>query len=116
MHHQASEDGQHANGVQSATGAEDKVEILDRNVAETVMGVLHCYYPDAEQFKGETKICNSCSYTRMTEIWTHRLREEIKESYRDFHDGGHQGIIFTRDMKHYVTTMVEVEMDKIPRL
>ena len=28
--------------VGGETGAEDEVEILDRNVAKTVMGVLHC--------------------------------------------------------------------------
>ena len=35
------------------TGAEDEVEILDRNVAKTVMGVLHCYYPDAQDIRKE---------------------------------------------------------------
>ena len=65
---------------------------------------------------GEVKIINYAEYREMAKSFSHRLRNEIKESYEAFHNGSLDGITFTRDNQHYVKTVIEVELDKMPIL
>ena len=94
----------------------DNVETLHWEVAETVMSVLNTYYPEAKEFMGEVKIVNYAEYREMAKSFSHRLRSEIKESYEAFNNGSLDGITFTIDNQHYVKTVIEVELDKMPIL
>ena len=80
------------------------------------MGVLNIYYPEVKEFMGEAKIISPSKYSEMARLFSHQLWKEIKESYEAFHDGSLQGITFTLDNRHYIKTILEAKLDKMPVL
>lgn len=90
--------------------------ISETTYSETWLDSIGAYYPEAKEFMGEVKTINYAEYREMAKSFSHRLRNEIKESYEAFHNGSLDGITFTRDNQHYVKTVIVVELDKMPIL
>ena len=87
----------------------DEVERLHLEVASAVKSLLNTYYPHAKKFMYD-------EYREMAKSFSHRLRREIKESYKAFHNGSLQGITFTFDNYHYLKNVLEIEFNKMPSL
>jgi len=95
---------------------EEEVQRVHKRVADSVMQVLNMYYPESKTFMGEAKIVDPSVYSQMAKKYSHKLRNEIKESYEDFNHGSLEGITFTPDNKDYIKNFMEAELDKMPVL
>jgi len=94
---------------------EEEIERLHRKVRDTVCCHLNHYWPDAEDFLGDSKFASRAHYSSLAKDCSHRLRELIKESYFTLH-GTLKGILLTPDNKAFIKADIEMLMERLPTL
>ena len=94
----------------------EEVDRLHKKVATKVMKYLNKYYPGAEEFEpAEHKISSPEEYSSLAKEFSHKLRQQIKESYELYHSTL-EGIVLTGDNEQSIRTEVESYFEGIPRV
>jgi len=94
----------------------DEIDRLHRKVAEKVMKVMNKYYPGADEFdRSLYKIGSPEEYSKLAKQLSHKLRNQIKESYEAYH-GTLDGILLTPDHVQSIKTEVDSYLEQMPTL
>ena len=94
----------------------DEIDRLHRKVAEKVMKVMNKYYPGADEFdRSLYKIGSPEEYSKLAKQLSHKLRNQIKESYEAYH-GTLDGILLTPDHVQSIKTEVDSYLEQMTTL